>query len=60
MIARLNAEINRTLADPEVKKKLEDMGVVIQPGTPDQFGAFLRAETDKWAGVIRKANIKPE
>jgi len=60
VIARLNAEINRTLADPEVKKKLEDMGVVIQPGTPDQFGAFLRAETDKWAGVIRKANIKPE
>ena len=60
VIEKLNARINRALADPEVKKRLEDMGVVIQPGTPEQLGAFLRAETDKWAGVIRKANIKPE
>jgi len=60
VIDRLNAEINRALTDADVKKKLEDMGVVVQPGTPDQLGAFVRAETDKWAGVIRKANIKPE
>ncbi len=60
VIDRLNAEIDRALADPEVKKKLEDMGVVIQPGTAERFGVFIRAETAKWADVIRKANIRPE
>ena len=60
VVARLNAEINKALADPGVKRKLEDMGVVVQPGTPEQFGAFVRAETEKWAGVIRRANIKAE
>ena len=60
VIDKLNAGINGALADPEVRKRLEDMGVVIQPGTPEQLGAFIRAETDKWAAVIRKANIKPE
>ena len=60
VVARLNAEINRALADPAVKKKLEDMGVVVQPGTPEKFDTFIRAETEKWAGVIRKANIQAE
>jgi len=60
VVERLNAEINRALADPEVKKKLEDMGVVIQPGTPETFGELVRVETEKWSAVIRKANIKPE
>ena len=60
IVAKLNAEINKALVDPGVKKKLEEMGVVVQPGTPDQFGAFIRAETDKWATVIRRANIKAE
>ena len=60
IVAKLNTEIDKALADPGVKKKLEEMGVVVQPGTPEQFGAFIRAETDKWAAVIRRANIKAE
>ena len=60
IVDKLNAEIDRALVDPEVRKKLEEMGVVVQPGTPEQFGVFLHAETDKWAGVIKRANIKPE
>ena len=60
VVAKLNAEVNKALADPGVKKKLEEMGVVIQPGTPEQFGMFVRAETQKWGDVIRKANIKAE
>ncbi len=60
VVAKLNAEIGKALADPAVKKKLEDMGAVVAPGTPEQFDQFIRAETDKWAGVIRKANIQPE
>ena len=60
VIAKLNAEINKALADPGVRKKLEDMGTVISTGSPEQFGSFVRAETDKWADVIRKGNIQPE
>jgi tripartite-type tricarboxylate transporter receptor subunit TctC len=60
IVARLNAELNKAMADPGVKKKLEDMGTVVVGGTPEQFGAFIKAETDKWAEVIRKSNIKPE
>jgi tripartite-type tricarboxylate transporter receptor subunit TctC len=56
-IARLNAELNKALADPGVREKLGELGVVFTPGTPEQFGAFLAAETEKWAKVIKAAKI---
>ena len=60
IVTKLNTEINKALADPGVKKKLEDMGTIISTGTPEQFDKFIRSETDKWAAVIRKSNIQPE
>jgi len=60
VIAKLNAEINAALADPAVKKKLEDMGAVISTGAPENLDRFLRAETDKWGALVRKANIRPD
>ena len=60
IVARLNSELNKAMAEPGVRKKLEDMGTVVVGGTPEQFEAFIRAETDKWAEVIRKADIKPD
>jgi tripartite-type tricarboxylate transporter receptor subunit TctC len=60
IVAKLNAEFNKAMADPGVRKKLEDMGTVVVGGTPEQFAAFLKTETDKWADVIRKANITHE
>lgn len=60
IIERLNKEINAGLADPGLKAKLANLGGIMMPGTPDDFGKFMTAETDKWAKVIQEANIKLE
>jgi tripartite-type tricarboxylate transporter receptor subunit TctC len=59
-IDRLNKEINAALADPKMKARLADLGAVPMPMTPAEFGKFIAAETEKWAKVIKAANIKPE
>ncbi|HUW37801.1 MAG TPA: tripartite tricarboxylate transporter substrate binding protein [Rhodocyclaceae bacterium] len=60
VVDRLNAEIVKALHDPKTEEKLVKMGVVIEPSTPEQFGKFLKRETDKWAKVIKAAGIQPE
>jgi tripartite-type tricarboxylate transporter receptor subunit TctC len=57
IIARLNAASLQALADPSVKGKLTELGVVITPGTPEQFGDFIRAEDARWAKVIKTSGI---
>lgn len=59
-IARLNAEINKALAYPPLKEKLTEMGVVVTPLSSEQFGRVLVTETDKWAAVIKRANIQAD
>ena len=54
----LNREINLGLADPQVKKALSDMGSVPLAMSPADFRALIVEETDKWAKVIRAANIR--
>jgi tripartite-type tricarboxylate transporter receptor subunit TctC len=60
VIQRLNREINVALADPAVKARFTDLGGMVLPGSPDDFGRLIRDETEKWAKVIRAANIKVE
>jgi tripartite-type tricarboxylate transporter receptor subunit TctC len=60
IIDRLNKEINAGLADPKIKARLADLGGVALPGSPADFGKLIADETDKWAKVIRGANIKAE
>ena len=60
IIAKLNSQSNAILADPDKRARLEDLGGIPMPLTPDEFGKFIADETDKWAKVIRTANIKPE
>jgi len=60
IIARLNSEINAALADPRMKERFTDLGGMVLPGTPAEFGKLIAEETEKWAKVIRAANIKPE
>jgi tripartite-type tricarboxylate transporter receptor subunit TctC len=60
IIDRLNKEIIAGLADPKIKARLSDLGAVPMPMTPGEFGKFIAAETEKWAKVIKAANIKPE
>lgn len=58
IIERLNGEVAKILATPDVKQKLLDAGLVAGTNTPEQFAAFIQAETQMWAKVIRQANIR--
>ncbi len=60
IIEKLNKEINGVLADPDMKARLVDLGVVPMPMTPAEFGRFIGDETEKWARVIKIAQIKPD
>ncbi len=58
IIDRLNNEINAIFKMPDVQQKLSAAGFELVGGTPEQFGAMIRAEQEKWAPIIRSANIK--
>jgi tripartite-type tricarboxylate transporter receptor subunit TctC len=60
IIERLNKETNAALADPTIKARLLNLGGMPMPMTPSDFGKFIAEEVEKWAKVIRAANIKPE
>lgn len=60
IIDRLNKEINAALADPGIRSRFAGFGSTVLPGSPSDFGKLIADETEKWAKVIRAANIKPE
>lgn len=60
IVRQLNAETNKALANPAIASKLGELGVVVTPGTPDQFAAFIKSQTELWSGVVKSAGIKPD
>jgi tripartite-type tricarboxylate transporter receptor subunit TctC len=60
VVERLNREINRILALPEVKEQYAKMGLIAGGGTPGELDAFIRADIAKWSKVIKTAGIKPD
>ena len=60
IVNKLNKEVNAALADPKMKARLADLGGVVLPGSPAEFGKLIAEETEKWGKVIRAANIKPQ
>ena len=60
IIERLNKEINAILAEPGAKARFADLGGMVLPGSPANFGKLVADETEKWAKVVKFANIKPE
>jgi len=60
IVDRLNREVNAGLADPKMKSRLADLGGTVLSGSPSAFEKFIADETEKWAKVIRAANIKVE
>lgn len=60
IIVRLNADITRVLRMPDIADRLNSLAAEPAPGTPEQFGAFIRAEIDKWAKVVKAANMKAD
>lgn len=59
IVERLNREINAGLADTDIRKRLAELGGTPLSGSPSDFAKLISDETEKWAKVIRAANIKP-
>lgn len=60
VVDKLNLAINTTLVDANMLTRLTDLGGTVLTGTPEQFGKLIVDETEKWAKIIRAANIKAE
>lgn len=58
IVGKLNTELNRALALPDVKKRLDELGLVVGGGSPEQFAAFLRNEADKMSGLIKTGRVQ--
>lgn len=60
IVQRLNTEVNKLLATPEQQARFTALGYEIVGSTPEQFGAWIRAETAKWSKLIRERGITAE
>jgi tripartite-type tricarboxylate transporter receptor subunit TctC len=60
IVNKLNKEINAGLADPKIRARIADIGGTVLAGSAAEVGKLIAEETEKWAKVIRAANIKPE
>jgi tripartite-type tricarboxylate transporter receptor subunit TctC len=60
IVQRLNAAINESMTAPDAAAAFARLGAEIRPAPPQDFAAFLAAETRKWADVVKAANIKVE
>ena len=60
VIAKMNTEVNKLLAEPALKNRLAELGGVSIAGTPADFGKIIAAETAKWAKVVEASGAKVE
>lgn len=58
VVAKLNAVIGQALRDPATAKKLTDSGAIPAPTTPQEFGAYIKEELDRWGKIVATNNIK--
>ena len=60
LVQRLNREFNAVLQRPEVKQRMENSGLQITGGTPEEFAAILKRDYDKYGAALRAAGVQPE
>jgi tripartite-type tricarboxylate transporter receptor subunit TctC len=58
IVQKLNASLNAMLKQPEVTDRLKALNIDYRENTPEEFGAFVKAEMEKWSRVVKEANIK--
>jgi tripartite-type tricarboxylate transporter receptor subunit TctC len=58
IVARLNADVQRALAAPDIARRYTDLGMSIGSGSPDEIDAYIKSEIDKWGKVIKAADIR--
>jgi tripartite-type tricarboxylate transporter receptor subunit TctC len=59
IVARLNAELQKIIATPEMKARMDALGLDYHPNTPAQFAEFGHKELVKWAKIVKDGNVKP-
>jgi len=60
IVARLNAETNKVLREPEIRGRLASQGTATMGGTPEHLADYIKSETAKWTRVIQQAGIKAD
>jgi len=60
IVTKLHAGVVRALQNPDVRQRLLNDGAEPVGSSPEEFAAYLRGETAKWAKVVQAAGIKPE
>ena len=60
VIAKLNQAVNRAIREADVAEKITSQGNEVAGGTPEEFGAFIKSESDRWSRLVKTHNIKPE
>jgi tripartite-type tricarboxylate transporter receptor subunit TctC len=58
VVAKIQRETATILGEPDVRKKLETLGIDLIVGGPDEFAGAIKAETPRWADLIKAAGIK--
>ena len=59
-VDRLNAEVGKILLDPEFREKVAAQGLEVFTSSPEQYGAMLKAESEKFARIVHEAKIEPQ
>jgi len=59
-VMRINGEVNKALAQADVKEKLVQQGALARSWTPEEFGSFIHDEVVKWAKVVKASGAKVE
>jgi tripartite-type tricarboxylate transporter receptor subunit TctC len=60
IVDKLNTEINAVLAEPELRRRLSDLGGAMLAGSPAEFGKLIADETEKWGKIVKIVGIKQE
>jgi tripartite-type tricarboxylate transporter receptor subunit TctC len=60
VLDKIHTDLTAVLRTPEIQQRLTDLVIEVAPGTPQEFGEFIRAETARWARVIKAAKIQQE